>query len=312
MRPATGAEMTMRLTFVQGSSLLVLTLLVACGGSDLKDNALEPKGGTLLLPGGVRLTVPPGALEDNQAFDFEALDAPGDQGFVAVGPFVALGPNDVTFLKPVTLTFPFGDAVGGVLAVAWSTGGTAFERVEGVVDPVARSLTIERTSLGSGGAARWPGDTLCCAVDGRARAIGDAECTARAGVILAEAACACGAEADCDDGDPCTTESCAADATCAYVTVRQQVCGDGCRLSGEACEVSDDCPGDPGVKCVDCVCVEPECRTAADCDQPDTNCSAAICTDQGVCAYDVAGCQSDADCVEGETCDDTCSCIPGG
>ena len=146
--------MTMRLTFVQGSSLLVLTLLVACGGSDLKDNALEPKGGTLLLPGGVRLTVPPGALEDNQAFDFEALDAPGDQGFVAVGPFVALGPNDVTFLKPVTLTFPFGDAVGGVLAVAWSTGGTAFERVEGVVDPVARSLTIERTSLGSGGAAR--------------------------------------------------------------------------------------------------------------------------------------------------------------
>jgi len=288
---------------------LVVLGLLACGGSDLKDNALESKGGTLQLTGGVILHVPEGALTENQAFEWQAVDAPTDQGFAPAGPFVSVQPTDLTFQVPVTLTLPFGDAVEGVIGVAWSDDGATWERREATIDPDSRALVLEVTRLGTAGAARWSGDTLCCAVSGRARALGEPECTARAGIALADAACACGGDPDCDDGDACTTEACSVDQACAYQAITALVCGDGCRLPGEACEADADCEGDL-VRCVECACVAVECRSEADCEQPDTNCSRTICTEAGTCQAVEAGCHADTDCPEGQTCDGTCSCVP--
>lgn len=68
----------------------------------------------------------------------------------------------------------------------------------------------------------------------------------------------------------------------------------GCTPIPEAksCASAGEC--DPGQDCIDAVCTDVECRTAADCGIQE------YCTSGGACA---PGCDSDGDCFAGQTCD---------
>jgi hypothetical protein len=66
-------------------------------------------------------------------------------GFASVGPVVQLGPVGLTFEQPVALTFPIPEGVDPATVVGLTTvdpADGAWVVVSGVVDPVARTVTV--------------------------------------------------------------------------------------------------------------------------------------------------------------------------
>lgn len=144
----------------------------------------------------------------------------------------------------------------------------------------------------------------------------------------------CDAEAECDDGNPCTEDSCA-EGLCRYVArasccLNDSDCDDGDPCSDDSCQIAR---GEGGGSCVsvireDCCAVASECddsdpctedtcviaeggagrcrqaplccAATAECDDGDA-CTIGDCVD-GQCRYHSACCRDDADCDDGVAC----------
>ena len=134
---------------------------------------------------------------------------------------------------------------------------------------------------------------LCDAADGvckqtavkESEICGDGTLCTNAKVCTA-GSCVLGAAIDCDDNNPCTTESCAANAGCVY-------------------KASDGSPCDDGSQCTsDDLCVKGFCTgTAADCDD-DNTCTTDLCAPKVGCAHyaNSKTCNDGDACTEGEAC----------
>lgn len=118
---------------------------------------------------------------------------------------------------------------------------------------------------------------------------------------------------DCDDGDPCTVDSCGADGLCVTAPKcggAQPLCCDG--VCGQCCDKAD-C--DDQIDCTDDECFAGFCtNTPGTCANGDEYCSPAGCVAR-------EGCTADADCDDGDPCtEDSCvdhlcshpSCPGGG
>jgi len=86
----------------------------------------------------------------------------------------------------------------------------------------------------------------------------------------------CSDDAECDDGDPCTTDSCpGVDSLCAFIPV------EGCCTTDEACGdgdpcTQDSCTSDQGGECLNVwIC----CETDDDCDDGEDLCTEDLCVD---------------------------------
>ncbi len=108
----------------------------------------------------------------------------------------------------------------------------------------------------------------------------------------------------CDDGNPCTKDSCAADAGCVNTVLDEGECGD-----GNPCTVAD--------HCVDGQCV----GDLVECDD-ENPCTENVCTKNGGCEYLAApgSCDDGNPCTVGDQCNEgtcagfavECDCKAGG
>ena len=106
--------------------------------------------------------------------------------------------------------------------------------------------------------------------------------------------CRVGAAPDCDDANPCTSDSCNPVTGCRNIANDDNSCDDDDECTTDAC-VNAVCVGSPIEGCV-------SCTTAENCDD-DNPCTLDRCT-AGVCEY-VA---SNAPCDDGDACTDGDSC----
>lgn len=109
---------------------------------------------TLTTAEGVVVSIPAGAVPVTEAggmgtmvFSAEPSSLRPDlpSGFASVGPVVQLGPVGLTFEQPVALTFPIPEGVDPATVVGLTTvdpADGAWVVVPGVVDPVARTVTV--------------------------------------------------------------------------------------------------------------------------------------------------------------------------
>ncbi len=111
----------------------------------------------------------------------------------------------------------------------------------------------------------------------------------------------CQSDADCDDGDPCTTDICLADGTCQNTPecTADEDCDD-----GDVC-TTDTCRADG---CCDFARIPGCCASDADC-PPDPKCHDSFC-DLGTNTCELSGpipgcCASDADCPPDPKCHDS-------
>jgi hypothetical protein len=139
--------------------------------------------------------------------------------------------------------------------------------------------------------------------------------------------CTPGSDRDCDDGDACTADSCAATDGCRHAPLSGGSCedGDAC-TTGDSCDQGscvagaptdcddlDPCTADacdPATGCThvrrtgDPLCT---CTTAADCDDGE-DCTTAVCEPSGTCRFtaaaDDAACDDGDACTEGDVCTD--------
>jgi hypothetical protein len=96
---------------------LLALLLAACtspapdhGNQDDGRKEIGPNGGSISLPGGSSLDIPPGALSGSQTISIESADgarAHAPASLKVVGPMVRLGPEGPQFAAPVTVTLGF-------------------------------------------------------------------------------------------------------------------------------------------------------------------------------------------------------------
>jgi len=128
-------------------------------------------------------------------------------------------------------------------------------------------------------------------------------CEADAACTVLDPACkepvSCSTDADCDDGNACTTGECLGD-TCLFTYVG----GEGC------CETDDEC--DDGDECTQAMCIEGQCTyimpdplccaTDADCDDLDV-CTADACL-AGQCTHTKLDncCTDNLECNDAKTC----------
>jgi hypothetical protein len=124
----------------------------------------------------------------------------------------------------------------------------------------------------------------------------------------------CTGNTDCDDGNPCTIDTCTSGLFCAYTPDPGEACTDGLFCTGtEICNSLGLCEADTPVDCDDQV----DC-TSDSCDEASDSClhapSDAFCDDGQFCNGDEtcnaqSGCQDedDPDCDDGVACtDDSC------
>jgi hypothetical protein len=275
-------------------------------------------GGVVSVPG-ITLTFPVGALAEPTeiTIDRDSLDFP--EGLDAVTPMYALGPDEITFARPVELCLTGDSAPGGdeqAIVLHTAFGGAAFEVATGcVLEPgskVTRCCRIVHFSrAGMVNGPTCAGDDFLC---------NDGICRSSCGVRCRAGTSRCGGS--CEPLD--------LDQHCGY-------CGNEC-TGGHACDDGDRvcaCPADAAFECQGtcvanrdaCLGANP-CSTAAPFRCPDTTCAASYAACEGNCpsgtphecpsGYCVANeseCASYA-CPEGKPflCydDATCSDVSGG
>jgi hypothetical protein len=91
------------------------------GGVDSGSKTIGPAGGTVSDPSGASAAVPAGALSTSVAIEVETVTSgyPAlPAGWELLGPVVAFTPHGQTFSSPVTVTVPFTEAPGAMLATA--------------------------------------------------------------------------------------------------------------------------------------------------------------------------------------------------
>ena len=124
---------------------------------------------TLATAQGIVVAVPAGAVPITEAggvgtmvFSAEpsSLTPAPPSGYAAVGPVVQLGPVGLTFEQPVSLTFPIPEGVDPATVVGLTTidpADGAWVVVPGVVDPVARTVTVWTDHFSPWSVATRPG-----------------------------------------------------------------------------------------------------------------------------------------------------------
>jgi ZU5 domain-containing protein len=108
-----------------GAAALIAFALVGCGQKNstdlgslhLKSDAISANGGTIeikssesALAAGVKIVIPPGALDKNTVITIDLNDPNSsiveDKG-KGIGPVIQFGPDGTRFLKPATVTLPY-------------------------------------------------------------------------------------------------------------------------------------------------------------------------------------------------------------
>ena len=82
------------------------------------------QGGTVQLPNGASVIIPPGALDAPTTITITQINPPADGNIIPVGPTIVLGPEGLTFESPVTVTLPV-DGIPATFTVADVVGLTA-------------------------------------------------------------------------------------------------------------------------------------------------------------------------------------------
>jgi len=103
-------------------------------GAPAPDGAIGPSGGTVSTGDGTRVVVPAGALSQAQTITIADADAPPAMtAHSAAGDVKALGPEGVTFEKPVELRLPYDatGATGFVRIVTYDTESASWVEVSG-------------------------------------------------------------------------------------------------------------------------------------------------------------------------------------
>ena len=129
-------------------------------------------------------------------------------------------------------------------------------------------------------------------------------------------ACAAGQAPNCDDGNPCTDDSCNPSSGCVH-GVNTATCND-----GDACTQSDTCANGACVGADPVVCsASDQCHDAGTCDQATGTCSnpaktdGATCSDGNACTdadtCQAGTCNAGAACDANATCNGTCGCNSG-
>jgi len=189
---------------------------------------------------------------------------------------------------------------------AGSFCGTACDAVTPCPDDYLCTEGLCRPAAGACGCTETAAElglaTTCSASNEAGTCLGERVCTAD-GLTPCDAAAAaedvcdgvdndCDGATDsvpCDDGDPCTTDSCAADEGCQHIGGDGSPCDDGdvctdqdlcavgvCSGQTVVCDDADPCTADSCVPTVGCVGVETgacECAVDADCPQPTDKCA---------------------------------------
>ncbi len=119
----------------------------------------------------------------------------------------------------------------------------------------------------------------------------------------------CDSDSECDDLDPCTTNTCLEDGACANEPLLTPEC---------ACATAADC--DPAGACRAVSCVEGSCRSEfvpgccevdSDCVPPEDPCQRAACVESACTEESIPGCPAcvaAGDCDDGDACTtDTCA-----
>jgi hypothetical protein len=90
-----------------------------CGGGAVDAITIGPEGGTLTSATGVKLEVPPGAVDSKTEFSIEkvASSPMAAAGNEIVGGVYKLEPHDKTFAKPVRVTLPVASGTTGKLVL---------------------------------------------------------------------------------------------------------------------------------------------------------------------------------------------------
>ena len=99
---------------------------------------------------------------------------------------------------------------------------------------------------------------------------------------------------ECDDGDPCTTDTCGGNAGCLHTS-----CDDGDPCTEDACVADVGCDFAPIAGCAGC-------GTAAECDDQDA-CTDDTC-EAGVCAHAAVVCEDSVACTN-DACDPAVGCV---
>ncbi len=114
----------------------------------------------------------------------------------------------------------------------------------------------------------------------------------------------CTSNADCDDNDPCTTDTCDSSGNCRNTQVTQCRDNDGCCPAGCTSQNDNDCTGGSEECTSNTDCDDNDPCTADSCDSSGNcrNTQVTLCRDNDSCCP--AGCtsQNDNDCSETETC----------
>ena len=142
----------------------------------------------------------------------------------------------------------------------------------------------------------------CCASDDQCddgNACTTNTCAGNACVTTPVAEC-CAADSDCDDGSACTTDSCGAGGSCANVAVA------GCCIADATCEDGDPCTAN---SCAASVCVSAPvagcCASDAECEDGNA-CTTSSCVANTCTSAPVLGCcVSDAECEDDNACTTT-------
>lgn len=118
----------------------------------------------------------------------------------------------------------------------------------------------------------------------------------------------CDDQADCDDGNPCTTDSCPG-----FGEACQNEAIEGCCVTDENCDDGDPCTVN-GCPMAGGICltlpVDDCCHEAIDCDDSDPCTEDSCPVDGGSCDHQPLCCTSSADCDDGDPC--TVSTCDGG
>ncbi len=116
------------------------------------------QGGTITLPGGAMLTIPPAAVprsesggEGTMVFTMEettSVTAQMPTGYDTAGPVYQLGPEGFTFTIPLTLTLPIPNGINldGVLGLSYlDSASNTWKLVPGTVDKENRTVSVAVT-----------------------------------------------------------------------------------------------------------------------------------------------------------------------
>ncbi len=115
---------------------------------------------------------------------------------------------------------------------------------------------------------------------------------------------------DCDDGDPCTTDSCS-NTRCIHTPIAK-CCNKATDCNDKVACTLDTCEGATPTKGGTCKATPTTgcCAADADCNASASSCFAGSCQ-SGACVYKAICCATDAECADGETTCTKDSCVAG-